>query len=162
MLRWDRTSSGGVSLVHCHGVAVEKQDGNALASAAVMQPDAVHLDEGTLRPVPALRPACREVVGNGQDAEASCAGQCSLAGGTGRLCVEMVIFVLGTNVSWPSETLTRDQAGSSMVFLHACNHARRLKALRGLTPYELICPAWTQEPQRFRINASHHTPGPCT
>ena len=45
------------------------------------------------------------------------------------------------------------------LFLQAYNHARRLKALRGLTPYEFTCRAWTQEPQRFKIDPSHHTPG---
>ena len=45
------------------------------------------------------------------------------------------------------------------LFLQAYNYARRLKALRGLTPYEFTCRAWTQEPDRFRINPSHHTPG---
>ena len=50
------------------------------------------------------------------------------------------------------------------LFLDAYNHARRLKALRGLTPYEFICRVWTQEPERFRIDPSHprteHPPGP--
>ncbi len=45
------------------------------------------------------------------------------------------------------------------LFLEAYNHARRLKAPRGLTPYEFICRAWTKEPERFRVNPSHHTPG---
>ena len=45
------------------------------------------------------------------------------------------------------------------LFLNAYNHARRLKALRGLTPYEFTCRAWTQEPNRFRLDPSHHTPG---
>ena len=45
------------------------------------------------------------------------------------------------------------------LFLDAYNHARRLEALRGLTPYEAVCQAWTKEPDRFRINPSHHTPG---
>jgi transposase InsO family protein len=45
------------------------------------------------------------------------------------------------------------------LFLDAHNHARRLKALRGLTPYEFICQAWTREPERFRLNPLHHTPG---
>ena len=44
------------------------------------------------------------------------------------------------------------------LFLDASNHARRLKALRGLTPYEFTCRAWTQEPERFRLDPSHHTP----
>ncbi len=34
-------------------------------------------------------------------------------------------------------------------FLDAYNFARRLKTLRGLTPYEAICKAWADEPERF-------------
>lgn len=45
------------------------------------------------------------------------------------------------------------------LFLDAYNRARRLKALCGLTPYEFICRAWTKEPERFKIDPSHHTPG---
>ena len=45
------------------------------------------------------------------------------------------------------------------LFLDAYNHARRLKALRGLTPYEFICRVWTQEPERFGLDPSHRTPG---
>jgi transposase InsO family protein len=45
------------------------------------------------------------------------------------------------------------------LFLDAYNHARRLKALRGLNPFEFICRAWTKEPERFRLDPSHHTPG---
>jgi transposase len=48
------------------------------------------------------------------------------------------------------------------LFLDAYNHARRLKTLRGLTPYEFICQTWTKEPNRFRLNPSHHIPGPYT
>ena len=35
-------------------------------------------------------------------------------------------------------------------FVAAYNFARRLKTLKGLTPYEFICNAWTKEPKRFR------------
>ena len=48
------------------------------------------------------------------------------------------------------------------LFLDAYNHARRLKTLRGLTPYEFVCQVWTKEPNRFRLNPSHHIPGPYT
>jgi transposase InsO family protein len=48
------------------------------------------------------------------------------------------------------------------LFVDAYNHARRLKTLRGLTPYEFICQAWTKEPARFRLDPSHHIPGPYT
>jgi transposase InsO family protein len=48
------------------------------------------------------------------------------------------------------------------LFLDAYNHARRLKTLRGLTPYEFVCQTWTKEPDRFRLDPSHHIPGPYT
>lgn len=48
------------------------------------------------------------------------------------------------------------------LFVDAYNHARRLKTLRGLTPYEFICQAWTKEPKRFRLDPSHHISGPYT
>jgi hypothetical protein len=37
--------------------------------------------------------------------------------------------------------------------------AKRLKTLRGLTPYECICNAWADEPHRFRYNPTHLTSG---
>ena len=46
------------------------------------------------------------------------------------------------------------------LFVDAYNHARRLKTLRGLTPYEHLLQAWTKEPERFRLDPSHHIPGP--
>ena len=45
-------------------------------------------------------------------------------------------------------------------FVAAYNFARRLKTLRGLTPYEAICKAWTDEPSRFIRNPHHQTLGP--
>jgi len=47
-------------------------------------------------------------------------------------------------------------------FLAAYNYAKRLKALRGLTPYEYICKIWTDKPDQFRLNPIHHMPGPNT
>lgn len=44
-------------------------------------------------------------------------------------------------------------------FLDAYNFARRLKTLRGLTPYEHICKCWTNEPYRFRLDPIHQMPG---
>lgn len=44
-------------------------------------------------------------------------------------------------------------------FVSAYNFARRLKTLRGLTPYEFICKAWTSEPERFILNPIHQFPG---
>jgi transposase InsO family protein len=48
------------------------------------------------------------------------------------------------------------------LFVDTYNHARRLKTLRGLTPYEFIHQVWTKEPNRFRLDPSHHIPGPYT
>ena len=48
------------------------------------------------------------------------------------------------------------------LFVDAYNHARRLKTLRGLTHYEFIHHTWTKEPERFRLDPSHLTPGPYT
>jgi transposase InsO family protein len=44
-------------------------------------------------------------------------------------------------------------------FIAAYNFARRLKTLRGLTPYEFICKTWTSEPERFTIDPIHQMPG---
>lgn len=44
-------------------------------------------------------------------------------------------------------------------FIAAYNYARRLKTLKGLTPFEYICKISTKEPDRFIVDPSHHTPG---
>jgi transposase InsO family protein len=44
-------------------------------------------------------------------------------------------------------------------FVAAYNFGRRLKTLKGLTPYEFICQCWTKEPERFRLNPIHQMPG---
>lgn len=44
-------------------------------------------------------------------------------------------------------------------FIAAYNYARRLKTLQGLTPFEYICKIWTNEPDRFNVDPTHHTPG---
>jgi transposase InsO family protein len=45
-------------------------------------------------------------------------------------------------------------------FVAAYHFARRLKTLKGLTPYEFICKRWTSEPERFTLNPLHQMPGP--
>lgn len=42
-----------------------------------------------------------------------------------------------------------DQLGA---FVDGYSFAKRLKTLRGLTPYEAICTAWANEPRRFRLD----------
>jgi transposase InsO family protein len=44
-------------------------------------------------------------------------------------------------------------------FMDAYNFARRLKTLKGLTPYEYICKIWTTEPEKFKLNPIHQMPG---
>lgn len=41
----------------------------------------------------------------------------------------------------------------------AYNFGRRLRALKGLTPYEFICKRWTAGPERFTIDPIHQMPG---
>jgi transposase InsO family protein len=44
-------------------------------------------------------------------------------------------------------------------FIEAYNYGRRLKTLKGLTPYDYVCKISTTEPKRFRLNPIHETPG---
>jgi len=44
-------------------------------------------------------------------------------------------------------------------FINAYNFARRLKTLKGLTPYEFICKTWMSDPERFTNNPTHQMPG---
>jgi transposase InsO family protein len=44
-------------------------------------------------------------------------------------------------------------------FLNAYNFGKRLKMLRGLTPFEFIAKVWTEEPSRFKNDPTHHSPG---
>jgi transposase-like protein len=44
-------------------------------------------------------------------------------------------------------------------FINAYNYARRLKTLKGLTPYEYICKCWTSQTERFKLNPLQQTPG---
>jgi transposase InsO family protein len=55
---------------------------------------------------------------------------------------------------------THDQLRTHLAdFVAAYNFGRRLKTLRGLTPYEAICKAWAEEPHRFTANPHHQMPG---
>ncbi len=54
---------------------------------------------------------------------------------------------------------THDQLRSHLSdFVNAYNFGRRLKTLKGLTPYEAICKAWTAEPKRFTLDPLHQMP----
>jgi transposase InsO family protein len=55
---------------------------------------------------------------------------------------------------------THDQLRSHLAdFVAAYNCAKRLKTLKGLTPYEFICKAWAKEPERFTLNPLQQMPG---
>lgn len=41
-------------------------------------------------------------------------------------------------------------------FVNAYNFAKRLKSLKGLTPYEFIIKSWKAEPKRFKVNPNQH------
>ncbi|MEM6974341.1 MAG: integrase core domain-containing protein, partial [Pseudomonadota bacterium] len=44
-------------------------------------------------------------------------------------------------------------------FLEAYNSAKRLKTLKGKTPFEFIVEKWASETRRFSTNPSHLIPG---
>ncbi|MBP2449447.1 hypothetical protein JOH51_006955 [Rhizobium leguminosarum] len=44
-------------------------------------------------------------------------------------------------------------------FVAAYNFGRRLKTLKGLTPYEFICKAWASQPERFTLDPLQQMPG---
>jgi transposase InsO family protein len=55
---------------------------------------------------------------------------------------------------------TSDQLETHLAsFLDAYNFAKRLKTLKGLTPYEHVCGVWTKEPDRFNLDPTHLTAG---
>ncbi|WP_345127710.1 IS481 family transposase, partial [Hymenobacter antarcticus] len=56
---------------------------------------------------------------------------------------------------------TADQLNTHLqTFLLAYNFAKRLKRLKGLTPYEFVCAEWRKNPSSFIREPTHHTPGP--
>lgn len=48
------------------------------------------------------------------------------------------------------------------LFVDAYNYGRRLKALRGLMPYEFVCKVRTEQSDRVRLDPFHHILGPNT
>jgi hypothetical protein len=44
-------------------------------------------------------------------------------------------------------------------FVAAYNFGRRLKTLKGLTPYGFICKAWASQLERFTFDPLHQMPG---
>lgn len=46
-----------------------------------------------------------------------------------------------------------------MTTIDAYNCGRRLKTLKGLTPYEFICKCWISEPERFILDPLQKMPG---
>lgn len=46
-----------------------------------------------------------------------------------------------------------------MTFVNAYNFAKRLKTLRGLTPYEFIVRTWTEKAELFHADPNQLTSG---
>ena len=46
------------------------------------------------------------------------------------------------------------------LFIDAYNHGRRLKTLRGLTPYEYVARIWTDEPERLKVDPYRYSTRP--
>jgi transposase InsO family protein len=44
-------------------------------------------------------------------------------------------------------------------FINAYNYGRRLKTLKGLTPFEYVCKIWISNPEKFTLNPTHQSPG---
>ena len=56
---------------------------------------------------------------------------------------------------------TADQLNTHLQsFLLAYNFAKRLKRLKGLTPYEFVCAEWRKNPSSFIREPTHHASGP--
>lgn len=58
-----------------------------------------------------------------------------------------------------SSGCTSSSSWALQLFLDTYNHARRLKTLQGLMPYEFICKTWTVQPTRSRVDLTHLNPG---
>lgn len=55
---------------------------------------------------------------------------------------------------------THDQLREHLqTFVDAYNFAKRLKTLRGVTPFEHVVRCWTEDPERFINDPTHHMPG---
>ena len=55
---------------------------------------------------------------------------------------------------------THDQLRAHLQnFVNTYDFALRLKTLRGLTPYEFICKAWTSDPHKIKISPLQQSPG---
>lgn len=62
---------------------------------------------------------------------------------------------------WTTDVIDKSLFDKSALF--SCraryNYGRRLKTLKGLTPYEFICKAWATQPERFNLNPLQQMPG---
>ena len=64
-----------------------------------------------------------------------------------------------TTTTTSCEITSPNSRTADLRFNSAYNFGRRLKTLKGLTPYEFICKQWTTEPERFTLNPIHQMPG---
>ena len=88
-----------------------------------------------------------------------------------RKTIRGIVFLNGSQIERMNRTIkdatvkrfhydSHDQLRTHLAdVLAACNFARRLKTLNGLTPCEYICRIWTSEPERFIPDPIHQMPG---
>ena len=60
------------------------------------------------------------------------------------------------------DSTTKTLYAHVLAFVSAYNFAKHLKALRWWTPFQTIYDAWNADPNPFKINPHHLTPGPNT
>ena len=74
------------------------------------------------------------------------------------MCISLTFSIsFVVNIVRKRPELKRDKPVAD--FSAVYNFARRLKTLKGLTPYEYICKIWTSEPEKFIVNPIHQMPG---
>jgi len=68
---------------------------------------------------------------------------------------------LRTRIRSPTEHYERhDRLKAHLTaFVDAYNFAKRLKTVKGLTPYGFVTARWTDKPEHFTLNPRQHFPG---
>jgi hypothetical protein len=75
--------AAGVVVLAADRVAVDQQNGLALAAVGVVQADAIHRDEAALGRMPALRPPGQHRIRHGKPGQGCAGGKQAAAGGEG-------------------------------------------------------------------------------
>ena len=71
------------------------------------------------------------------------------------MCHARALAIAADEVREVAHDLTHTHGSLIALGANSYNFAKRLKTLRGLTPYEAIYKAWADEPNRFRYDPTH-------